>query len=62
MLLVTSHAEPNIQGALVQLGSRSRSTYFHSHDDFRIDVVSLCHADHLDGEPYFPALPFWVLM
>jgi hypothetical protein len=62
MLLVVGQAMTNVQGALVQLGSQSRSTFFHFHTDFPIDVVFLRRADHLDDEPYLPGLPFWVLI
>jgi hypothetical protein len=62
VLLVTDQVVPNIQGALVQLGSRSWSTFFHFNADFPVNVVSLHHVDRLDGEPYLPGLPFWVLV
>jgi hypothetical protein len=56
MLLITGQAMPNVQGALVQLGSQSRSTFFHFHAYFPIDVVLLHRADRLDDEPYLTGL------
>jgi hypothetical protein len=62
LLLVAGQAMPNVQDALVQLGSRSRSTFFHFHADIPVDVISLLHIYRLYGELYLPDFPFWVLM
>jgi hypothetical protein len=62
MLLVTGQAVPNVQGALMQLGSESRRTFFHFHVDFPNDVDFLRPANRLDDEPYLTGLPFWILV
>jgi hypothetical protein len=58
MLLITDQAMPNVLGALVQLGSWSRSTFFHFDTAFPVDDVSLCCADCLNGELCLPDLPY----
>jgi hypothetical protein len=58
MLLIAGQAMPNVQGALMQLGSESRRTFFHFHADFPIDVDFLRPANRLNDESYLTGLPF----